>query len=102
MGDFLLGLDIGSSSVKASVVDAATGKTIITAQSPSEEMPMTALQSGWAEQDPELWWQHAVNAINLCLSKNVKGESIRAIGISYQMHGLVVVGKDHKPLRSSI
>ncbi|MBT1701806.1 xylulokinase [Chryseosolibacter indicus] len=103
MSQLLLGLDIGSSSIKASVVNAETGKTIASAQSPAEELPMLAVQSGWAEQDPDLWWEHAVKAIKLCLQKNdVKGEAIAAIGISYQMHGLVVVGKDHKPLRPSI
>lgn len=103
MSQLLLGLDIGSSSIKASVVNAETGKTIASAQSPAEELPMLAVQSGWAEQDPDLWWEHAVKAIKLCLQKNdVKGEAIAAIGVSYQMHGLVVVGKDHKPLRPSI
>jgi xylulokinase len=103
MKDFLLGLDIGSSSIKASVVDAATGKSIASAQSPDEEMPMVALQPGWAEQDPELWWQHAVTSIKKCLKvPGVNGSNVKAIGISYQMHGLVIVDKDHKPLRSSI
>lgn len=103
MGKLLLGLDIGSSSIKASVVDATTGKSIASAQSPAEEMPMEAVKSGWAEQDPELWWDHTVRCIKMCLqNENVKGDAIAAIGISYQMHGLVVVGKDHKPLRPSI
>jgi xylulokinase len=103
MSQFLLGLDIGSSSIKASVVDAATGKALASAQSPSEEMQMLAVQPGWAEQDPEIWWKHLVLSVKACLQKSgVKGEDISAIGISYQMHGLVIVGKDHKPLRPSI
>jgi xylulokinase len=103
MGKLLLGLDIGSSSVKACLVDSDTGKSIISAQSPAEEMPMVAVQPGWAEQDPDLWWDHTVQSIKICLQNaKVKAEDITAIGISYQMHGLVIVGKDHKPLRSSI
>src|SRR5687768_5351600 len=101
MAQLLLGLDIGSSSIKASVVDAGTGKSIAGAQSPKEEMAMTAPNAGWAEQDPGLWWEHAVNCIRMCLQV-VDGKDIRAIGISYQMHGLVVVGKDHNPLYPSI
>jgi xylulokinase len=103
MSQFLLGLDIGSSSIKASIVDASTGKTMASAQSPAEEMPMLAVQPGWAEQDPEMWWTHAVLSVRDALRRSgVSGDSVGAIGISYQMHGLVVVGKDHKPLRPSI
>jgi xylulokinase len=103
MNELLLGLDVGSSSVKASLVDAQTGKSIFHVQSPEEEMPMVALKSGWAEQDPELWWNHAVVCIRKCTSKaGANASRIKAIGISYQMHGLVVVGRDHKPLRPSI
>jgi len=100
---FLLGLDIGSSSVKASIVSVATGQTLISAQSPTEEMAMLAVQSGWAEQDPELWWHHLKLAIKNCIHQaNVQSESILAIGIAYQMHGLVLVDKELKALRPSI
>ena len=103
MAKYLLGLDIGSSSVKASLVNSETGLSVASAQSPSEEMPMMAKNPGWAEQDPEMWWEHAVISIKACLKKSgANGNEIGAIGISYQMHGLVVVGKDHKPLRPSI
>ncbi len=103
MKQFLLGLDIGSSSIKASLVDADSGNTAASAQSPSEEMAMAAPFPGWAEQDPELWWDHAKKAIQGCLQKaGAKGDSIAAIGISYQMHGLVIVDKNLKSLRSSI
>jgi xylulokinase len=103
MNELLLGLDVGSSSVKASVVDARTGKSIFQVQSPQEEMPMLAVNPGWAEQDPELWWTHVVNCITKCTSNpKINASKIKAIGISYQMHGLVVVGRDHKPLRPSI
>jgi xylulokinase len=99
----LLGLDIGSSSIKASIADAATGKSIAVAQSPTEEMAMVAVQSGWAEQDPEMWWQNLVLSVRSALKKSdARPEEINAIGISYQMHGLVVVDNAQKPLRSSI
>jgi xylulokinase len=103
MTQYLLGLDIGSSSVKASLVNASTGESVATAQSPAEEMPMLAVKPGWAEQDPDMWWTHGVTAIKSCLTKSkVDATLIQAIGISYQMHGLVVVDKNLKPLRPSI
>src|SRR5258706_8305531 len=67
---YLLGLDIGSSSVKASLVEVRTGRAVASSQSPALEMPMIAVQSGWAEQDPEMWWQHAVNSTRQCLQKS--------------------------------
>ncbi len=99
----LLGFDIGSSSVKVSVLDVEKGETVSSAQYPETEMNITAVQSGWAEQDPELWYQNLKKA---CLSalasdKVIKNE-IRAIGISYQMHGLVLVDKYGEVLRPSI
>ena len=103
MQQFLLGLDIGSSSVKASLVDVESGKTVASAQSPSEEMAMLAPQAGWAEQDPELWWEHAVKSIKASLDKSgVNPVDIKAIGIAYQMHGLVAIDKEGKPVRPSI
>ena len=100
---YLLGLDIGSSSVKASLVEVRTGRAVASCQSPSSEMPMIAVQSGWAEQDPEMWWQHAVNSTRQCLQKSqIEPESVLAIGIAYQMHGLVVVDKNQHVLRPSI
>ena len=98
---YLLGLDIGSSSVKATLVDVESGTSVISAQSPKEEMPMQALQPGWAEQDPDLWWHHVVISVKECLM-NIDAAQVKAIGIAYQMHGLVVVDKNMKPLRSSI
>jgi len=98
---YLLGLDIGSSSIKATLVDTDTGVSVSSAQSPSEEMPMLAVRPGWAEQDPEIWWQHVVISVKECL-KNFNSKEVRAIGIAYQMHGLVVVDKNLKPLRQSI
>lgn len=103
MEKYLLGFDLGSSSVKVSLVDSTTGQTVATAQSPREEMPMLAVRAGWAEQDPEMWWEHAVKSTHECLKKSgVKGDEVAAIGISYQMHGLVCVDKEQRVLRPSI
>lgn len=103
MGSLLLGLDIGSSSIKASIVNADTGRTVVVAQSPTEELGMIAVKPGWAEQHPDTWWQHVVIAIGKCMQhQDVKPSELRAIGISYQMHGLVVVDKAGTPLRPSI
>lgn len=103
MARYLLGFDLGSSSVKASLVDAASGKTVASGQSPAEEMAMLAVQPGWAEQDPEMWWEHAVKSTKACLQKSgAQPGDIAAIGISYQMHGLVCVDKNQNVLRPSI
>jgi len=100
---YLLGIDVGSSSVKASLVDSSTGTRISSAQSPAQEMSMLALRPGWAEQEPELWWSHVVQSIQACVkASRVESSRVKAIGISYQMHGLVIVGQDDKPLRPSI
>jgi len=100
---FLLGYDIGSSSVKACIVDAATGRICASAFEPKQEMAIKAVRPGWAEQDPADWWTNlkAATAEVLRVS-GVSKESIRAVGISYQMHGLVCVDKNLQPLRPSI
>jgi xylulokinase len=99
----LLGIDIGTSSVKVSVVDAASQKVIASAQYPDEESPIIALQPGWAEQSPGMWWVNVQQAINLCHNNGeYQPGDISAIGIAYQMHGLVLVDKDQQVLRNSI
>ncbi|MEI7830810.1 MAG: FGGY family carbohydrate kinase [Prolixibacteraceae bacterium] len=100
---YLLGIDIGSSSVKTSILDATTGKVAASAFYPKQEMKITALQAGWAEQDPELWWENLKLAIQDVLgTSKIDPKAINSIGISYQMHGLVVVDKYKKVLRPSI
>ncbi len=100
---FLLGYDVGSSSVKASLVRAETGEVVVSAVSPAQEMPMTAHREGWAEQPPELWWEHIVKAsAQLKASHAASLRQVRAIGIAYQMHGLVLVDKNQQVLRPSI
>ena len=84
---YLLGCDIGSSSVKASIVDKDSGLTVASEFYPKDEAPIKAVRPGWAEQNPEDWWVSLKNAIQGALFKgNVKGSDIEAIGISYQMH----------------
>jgi xylulokinase len=100
---YLLGFDVGSSSVKASLVDVETGQCAATAFYPEQEAPIKAVKTGWAEQDPEMWWSCAKLSLKKIMSDaNVSGEDIKAVGISYQMHGLVCVDKNHKVLRDSI
>ena len=100
---YYLGLDIGSSSVKAALVEISSGKSIGVVQEPSEEMSMFAQKNGWAEQKPEDWWLHTCNSIaRLKQQYNVSRTQIKGIGISYQMHGLVLVDKSGKVLRKSI
>lgn len=100
---YLLGLDIGSSSVKASLLDVESSKCLATDFFPKKEMNITAHEIGWAEQDPEMWWNNLKLAIQSVMQlANVDKEMVKAIGISYQMHGLVCVDKDLKPVRSSI
>lgn len=98
-----LGLDIGSSSVKASVIDGDTGVCISTAFSPKREMNIIAQNPGWAEQEPSAWWDNMLIAVQDAITRpGVRAQEISAIGISYQMHGLVCVDKNGNVLRPSI
>ncbi len=104
----LLGIDIGTSSIKASVVDADTQQVIASAQYPDVEAPISSPFAGWAEQSPEMWWNNTiesikrVNALGKQEATRFDSKEIGAIGIAYQMHGLVMVDKDKKVLRPSI
>ena len=98
-----MGFDVGSSSVKASLVNADSGKCVASAFYPEREAPIMAAKAGWAEQDPESWWQYAKQSLQKIMADaGAKGDEIKAIGISYQMHGLVCVDKALKPLRPAI
>jgi xylulokinase len=100
---FLLGIDLGSSSVKASVIDGGSGKCLASAFYPKDEMKIIAKKPGWAEQEPETWWTNLKAALADCNSQlGEKKNKIGAIGISYQMHGLVIVDRNYKVLRPSI
>jgi len=104
MVDTLLGLDIGSSSVKASLLDAATGKVLASATSPTDrELPIEAPKPGWAEQHPDSWWEHVGHAVrHLGQNSTVPLSTIKAVGIAYQMHGLVLLDQKGKPVRPAI
>lgn len=100
---YLLGYDIGSSSVKAALVDASTGACVASDFYPKSEASIKALQPGWAEQNPESWWKYLSEATaSVLATSGVAPADIKAIGISYQMHGLVLVDKDRKVLRDAI
>ena len=102
----LLGYDVGSSSIKATLMEAETGKVLASASSPEKELEIIAKKIGWAEQQPETWWQHVKKATQQLALKTqnskLKTQNCNAIGISYQMHGLVAVDKNQKVLRPSI
>jgi xylulokinase len=99
----LLGIDIGTSSIKVSVVDAQSQKCVASVSYPETESEIISIQPGWAEQSPAMWWQHTQAAILKANSTGLyNSKEIGAIGISYQMHGLVVIDKDGNVLRDSI
>lgn len=99
----LLGIDVGSSSVKISLLDAGSGKNLASAQYPKQEMKIISHKAGWAEQNPEDWWHNIVYALReLSQIDEVDLSLVQAIGITYQMHGLVCVDKNHKVIRPSI
>ena len=102
-GNLFLGVDVGSSLFKASILDGDTGEIIATVDYPDMEQPILARKQGWAEQEPEMWWQNFMGSYRkLIVEHDIPSEHIRAIGISYQMHGLVVVNDDLKPMRPAI
>ena len=100
---YLIGYDIGSSSIKAALVDAKTGKTIQVVQYPEIEMDIISQQEGWAEQHPETWWENLCQATKqLSQITGIQPNEVKSIGIAYQMHGLVLIDKNHNVLRPSI
>ncbi|MFV5690446.1 xylulokinase [Flavobacterium sp. LT1R49] len=100
---YYIGYDIGSSSIKVALVEAKTGKKIVVLHEPQNEMEIVSLHPNWAEQDPEMWWQHICVATKRAIKEsNVDAAMITGIGISYQMHGLVIVDEKHSPLRNAI
>lgn len=99
----LLGLDIGSSSIKGVILDLASGKPLAQASSPATELEISAPVAGWAEQHPDLWWEHVCHVIAALRTHSPTAlQSVKAIGIAYQMHGLVLVDAQSRPLRPAI
>ncbi len=99
----LLGYDVGSSSIKATLLNAQTGKVVGSATSPEKELEIIAKKPGWAEQHPQTWWENVVAATQKIKTlTNFTAEDVKAIGISYQMHGLVLVDRNHEVLRPAI
>ena len=98
---YSLGIDVGSSSVKVALLDVKTGKGVCSSTNPKSEAPIKAAQKGWAEQDPQSWWKYMCEGIKE-MSKEYDMSQVVSIGISYQMHGLVAVDKDIKPVRDAI
>ena len=100
---YLLGFDVGSSSVKASLVNADSGISVATAFYPKQEAPIMSVKTGWAEQDPQMWWNNLKLSLQDVMAQSgAKADEVKAIGISYQMHGLVCVDKYKNVLRPSI
>ena len=100
---FYIGFDVGSSSIKASLVNAITGFSVSTVQEPAQEMSIQCPKNHWAELDPELWWTHVCNASKRLVSENnLNADAILGIGIAYQMHGLVLVNDKGEVIRDSI
>jgi len=98
---YSLGIDVGSSSVKVALLDIETGKCAASSTNPKTEAPIKAVQKGWAEQDPQSWWKYMCDGIKE-MAKDYDMSQVVSIGISYQMHGLVAVDKDMKPVRDAI
>ena len=100
---YTIGYDIGSSSVKIALVEQKSGKKIDVIQEPKDEMGMISIKPSWAEQDPDMWWKLVcVGTKNIIKKNNISSKEIIGIGISYQMHGLVLVDSEGKSLRNSI
>lgn len=97
-----LGIDIGSSSIKVSLMDVATGRAIASCSSPSSEMEIISQKRGWAEQNPEIWWKHVEICLKRVLPTKAEAAKVKAIGIAYQMHGLVCVDRELNPVMNSI
>ena len=100
---YYIGFDLGSSSVKVALVDAASGENILSLHEPKNEMSILSEQIDWAEQDPNDWWKFVCTGTKRILQESkIDSSNIEAVGISYQMHGLVVVDANGEPLRNSI
>jgi len=98
---YSLGIDVGSSSVKVSLLDVKSGALAASSTNPCQEMPISAPEKGFAEQDPEMWWKYICEGISK-ISKECDLKKVVSIGVTYQMHGLVAVDKNVTPVRDAI
>ena len=100
---YSIGYDIGSSSIKASLVEYNSGKVVAGVKYPDDEMKINSEKKGWAEQDPHLWWDYVCQATKEIIEKStIDPGLVKTIGIAYQMHGLVIVDENFQILRPSI
>ena len=99
---YSLGFDVGSSSIKVSLLDIASGRCVASTMNPKSEAPIHAPQKGWAEQDPDSWWRYLCEGVQELRAAGHDLGKVRSIGISYQMHGLVAVDRDVRPVREAI
>ena len=100
---YYIGFDIGSSSIKAALIHAETGKSIASVNEPEEEMDIISIHKEWAEQHPEFWWEYVCKASKRILKENtINPDQVKGIGISYQMHGLVLLDEEGELIRNSI
>ncbi len=98
---YSLGIDVGSSSIKVSLLDIEKGICVTSSTNPKVEMPISAPEKGFAEQDPEMWWKYIREGVE-DIGARCDLKQLVSIGISYQMHGLVALGQDGKPVRDAI
>ena len=97
--EYLLGIDIGTSGTKTVLFDTEGG----VAASKTVEYPMQQPQNGWAEQDPQAWYQACVNTIRQVLQQSgVPANAVKGLGLSGQMHGLVMLDQNGEVLRNAI
>ena len=100
---FYIGYDIGSSSIKIALLNAKNNKEVALVSEPKGEMKIEALRPNWAEQSPDLWWEHlCIGTKRILFENKINPNQVLGVGISYQMHGLVILDKNKKVLRDAI
>lgn len=96
---YLIGIDIGTSATKTVLFD----ENCQVIQSASHEYPLYQPQNGWAEQEPMDWYQAVVMTIReVIFESGVDSDDIKGIGLSGQMHGLVMLDEKNEVIRPSI